>query len=749
MTQALIFATPLLLIGLLAAAIPFVLHLLSSVRAQEVYFPTLRFLRLSMEKTARRRRIQHWLLLLLRAALLAALATAVAEPISEATGGWLGGGRHAAAVILDNSLSMGVGNESGNRFTRARDQAAALLAGDERPAMAALLVTNGSQPPDEMTAELDGLRETLSRTTLSYGRAPLGARMATSVRLLDAESSPRKAIYLFTDLQRVSAEDLASVKDLGETKDIHLLVVDLAGQEVGNVGIADLAVSSQRIVDQLLEFKVTVTNSSATDRMVDVALRVDGRQVGQRVRQSLRACGKEGAAAVMSFFHRFSQAGPASGEIVIEQPDDLMADNVWRFALRIGGRVNALVVRGRAAAADAPSLDPAALLLIALNPYGDPEAPWSIRARTAEAEKFSPSDLNDTDIAFFCEVPEIGGEQARAVKEFVRGGGTAVFFLGSDVNAQNYNEAFLEGAETGGGLLPMRIGEPAGDVGPSARARRVEWIDTGHPYFRDLWESESDYLTVLVQRSFQLKALPQPAEVLLRLEGGDPLIAAKDFGRGRVVLCATTASPRWTNLPATTLFLPMVVRMSLMARQETARNPMYTAGAKVVIRPNIPGGETNLGDKPAVVVLPPGGDEGQVEAVPLPLRVTQEGLEAEFTHADRPGVYVWRVVDSAGQDLGVEGRFAVNPDGEESKLEAVPAELFRREMLDRGFRQVYVGTSLAAVRAAAAEGAQGRNWWDVLLVGVILLLVAEAVASNRRRRSEELIPAHLNPRIAS
>jgi hypothetical protein len=176
---------------------------------------------------------------------------------------------------------------------------------------------------------------------------------------------------------------------------------------------------------------------------------------------------------------------------------------------------------------------------------------------------------------------------------------------------------------------------------------------------------------------------------------------------------------------------------------------MYTAGAKVVIRPNIPGGETNLGDKPAVVVLPPGGDEGQVEAVPLPLRATQEGLEAEFTQADRPGVYVWRVVDSAGQDLGVEGRFAVNPDGEESKLEAVPAELFRREMLDRGFRQVYVGTSLAAVRAAAAEGAQGRNWWDVLLVGAILLLVVEAVASNRRRRSEELIPAHLNPRIAS
>ena len=105
---ALPFATPLLLIGLVAAAIPFVLHLLSSVRAQEVYFPTLRFLKASLQKTARRRHIQHWLLLLLRSGLLALLAIAVAEPISQATGGWLGGQEHAAVIILDNSGSMGI-----------------------------------------------------------------------------------------------------------------------------------------------------------------------------------------------------------------------------------------------------------------------------------------------------------------------------------------------------------------------------------------------------------------------------------------------------------------------------------------------------------------------------------------------------------------------------------------------------------------------------------------------------------------
>ena len=59
MLIAFTFVTPLLLLGLLAAAIPFVLHLLASVRAQDMLFPTLRFLKISMEKTARRRRLQH------------------------------------------------------------------------------------------------------------------------------------------------------------------------------------------------------------------------------------------------------------------------------------------------------------------------------------------------------------------------------------------------------------------------------------------------------------------------------------------------------------------------------------------------------------------------------------------------------------------------------------------------------------------------------------------------------------------
>ena len=159
MTLALDFGNSYLLIGLLAAAIPLVLHLLSSIKAQEVLFPTLRFLKSSMERTARRRRIQHWLLLLLRAALLGFLAMAVSEPISKASQGWLGGQSFAAVVILDNSYSMLARSESTTRFEQARSEAKMLLGGDRQnynpPGMAALLTTNGPQTANELTANID------------------------------------------------------------------------------------------------------------------------------------------------------------------------------------------------------------------------------------------------------------------------------------------------------------------------------------------------------------------------------------------------------------------------------------------------------------------------------------------------------------------------------------------------------------------------------------------------------------------
>ena len=99
---AISFADPLMLAGLLAALVPVVLHLLNRMRAPVVLFPTLQFLKITAQKTARRRQIQQYFLLLIRVIVFALVAMAVAAPLIH-------GGSPALAYGFVGILLVGLG----------------------------------------------------------------------------------------------------------------------------------------------------------------------------------------------------------------------------------------------------------------------------------------------------------------------------------------------------------------------------------------------------------------------------------------------------------------------------------------------------------------------------------------------------------------------------------------------------------------------------------------------------------------
>src|SRR5438445_247510 len=91
------FLHPLALLGLAAAAIPALLHLLERRPPPEPEFPPLRYLRDAERQSARRLRLRHLLLLILRTALVAVIVLAAARPIMP-TGGSGGNGTGSGAV---------------------------------------------------------------------------------------------------------------------------------------------------------------------------------------------------------------------------------------------------------------------------------------------------------------------------------------------------------------------------------------------------------------------------------------------------------------------------------------------------------------------------------------------------------------------------------------------------------------------------------------------------------------------------
>ena len=109
------FVNPLALLGLAAAAIPALLHLLQRRVPPELDFPAVRYLTVAERESARRLKLRHLLLLILRTTLIVVIVLGAARPLvrMKESGGGGGGGawggvggwaKDVAAVITRRRL---------------------------------------------------------------------------------------------------------------------------------------------------------------------------------------------------------------------------------------------------------------------------------------------------------------------------------------------------------------------------------------------------------------------------------------------------------------------------------------------------------------------------------------------------------------------------------------------------------------------------------------------------------------------
>src|SRR5437763_5842141 len=124
------FLAPAFLIGLLAAAIPLVIHLSRSRRTKKMRFSTTQFFTDQFLRSYRMSKLKELLLLACRMALCFFLAVAFAQPLFMPKGeSFLTSGSRSVVLVIDNSASMGYTENGRSLLDRARDSAQELLNG--------------------------------------------------------------------------------------------------------------------------------------------------------------------------------------------------------------------------------------------------------------------------------------------------------------------------------------------------------------------------------------------------------------------------------------------------------------------------------------------------------------------------------------------------------------------------------------------------------------------------------------------
>lgn len=205
-----VFLNPVALTGLLALAIPILIHLFHFRRYRKVVFTNVHLLEEVRKEEQSFRNLRQWLVLLFRLLAILGIVLAFAKPVWRKTGAFHEtSAKRNALIYLDNSYSMQTKHGNQTLFDWSRQSAQQLIQG---------------LPPTTRFKVWDNTRSGLSTQSVNRDEAlQRAASLATvpffrsgdelfSKALQDMDFKEEQSIYLFSDFQKSTFGELSQLK---------------------------------------------------------------------------------------------------------------------------------------------------------------------------------------------------------------------------------------------------------------------------------------------------------------------------------------------------------------------------------------------------------------------------------------------------------------------------------------------------------------------------------------------------------
>jgi hypothetical protein len=701
------FLAPAILLGLIAAVLPWLVHLIGKRRATPVRFAAMQLLLQAERRVAARRRLREILLLCARTLIAAALPLIFARPFAEKVSDLPEESLSAesAVIVLDDSASMRRQADGTALFERAKDRARRLLQELPKDAeVALLLASEGSEPRvGELTPERTRLLQALDRTVASARAADYPQALRKAALILTTSRRAERRIFVITDLQAAGWNEEGAQRREG---DPDLALVDVAEPYPWD-NRAVVRVSAQPAVDLgtgAVSVEAEVADFSARPAgNLGISLRIDGSVVAKGFVQ-FSAPGRQ----KKTFVHTIAgAAGSHDVEVEIDGDDFPLDDRRWA-RLELSHALRVLIING-----DARTVlreDEAYFLETALK-----ASDRTTSVVTALPDDVSPGSLESYNVVFLANVAEPSAPLSAALTRYVQRGGGLFLSVGSRVNIPMWNERLsallpqpLSVPRTAAALPGQVVGETIDDRPPS----RLAPLDRRHPLLSAFPARGEGLASARFFKFLLLEPVSDASQsaVILRYDTGAPALVEKGIGKGRVMLLSTTVDREWTDLPIRTGFLPLV--------QEAARRLAGTSehGGTSVL---------SVGQHREIVLAP---DERRVEITKPDGTVWVASKDrgggtrtVVFTETDEPGAYQVRTAGADGLLTNRPGDgFVVNIEPRESN----PARLAPDRRPDRK----------PAAKVAGPPPKRRVELWHGLAALMILLVLAESLLTLRWRR---------------
>ena len=200
------FLNPLILFGLLAAAVPLIIHLLNLKKLKKIQFSSLAFLKEIQQTKIRRLKLKQLLLLIIRTLIVIFLVLAFARPtIKSISLPGSSAAKTTSVFILDNSFSMTKLSENGTILNEAKKTIKSIIQNAEEGDNFAIIpaVENNSDKISLLKSKEHALRK-LNETEFSSVTGNYFKSISQAIKILQESQDFNKEIFLFTDFPEIS-----------------------------------------------------------------------------------------------------------------------------------------------------------------------------------------------------------------------------------------------------------------------------------------------------------------------------------------------------------------------------------------------------------------------------------------------------------------------------------------------------------------------------------------------------------------
>jgi len=669
------FLAPWFLAGLAALGVPVFIHLLRRHKSTPRPVSSLMFFERGTQSSTRYRRLRYLLLFALRSALVLLVVLAFANPYLRRTAADANG--RLLLIVLDNSFSM----RAGTRFSDAKQQALAVLAGKPHTQKAQIIVLGGKL--DVLTqaiADDAQLRSALASIQPGDGYSNFGDLARAIGPLAETFRGPID-LHLFSDMQRTAmpANFADTVLPGNVTLVLHPVVNGSAPPNwtVESVDAPDSLSDPKDPARSRVQAVVAGFGTPAATKTV--SLIVNGKAIASR-KVDVPANGR----ATVDFAPLDVGYGFNRCEVRINGGDAFSADDATVFAVRRSDPERVLFVH---AASDTRSA-------LYFGSALDATSHSSFLLQSVVAEQ--STDLDPTKYAFvvLSDAATLPSIFEHALEQYVAKGGSVLIALGT--SAGRHPRIPLWGNDVKDTHDYMRAGNPP----------TLGQVDFSYPALEQAQPGRDNGGWADVKVFYAAVLNPGTERIAARLTDGTPLLLEKQMGEGRVLLLTSGLENLTNDLPLHPVFVAFVDRTAHYLSGTDRLSGSRLVDSFVQLRSTA----TPVGSATNIEVIGPDGQR------PLSL---SEARTAQSIRLDRAGFYQIRFANGRDAVIGV------NPDRRESDLQPLAVDVQQLWSASSGG----ASSPTAGAQQIAVNYRPVSLWWYVMAFALVVALAETVFAS--------------------